>query len=153
MSTIVIRIIGDSLPEPTETFTLRVVSPPSAAREATGTIVDNDVAAGPCRRAEHRHDDLAHRTDRLIVTVKAGLGTLKKITFASAAEPMLNAQVETIGPASVIQGFGVYTPQPNVTQQSFVVRRSSPTAVMVELVVEDNCGAWNTLIGNGSKPW
>ena len=66
--------------------------------------------------------------DRLIVTVKAGLGTPKKITFASAAEPMLNAQVETIGPASVIQGFGVYTPQPNVTQQSFVVRGILPNS-------------------------
>ena len=92
--------------------------------------------------------------DRLVVTFKAGLGTLKKITFNSAAKPMENAQVETIGPASVIQGFGVYTPQPAVTQQSFVVRRLvNNQPVMVTIVVEDDCGVWNTLVGNGPTPW
>jgi hypothetical protein len=62
--------------------------------------------------------------------------------------------VDTIGPASVIQGFGVFTPPPNVTQQSFVVKRIiANQAIMVEFVVEDDCGAWNTLIGNGPIPW
>ena len=93
-------------------------------------------------------------TDQLIVTIKAGLGSLKKITFASATKPMQNAEVETIGPARVIQGFGVFTPPPNVTQQSFVVKRIDLSqGFMVEFVVEDDCGPWNTLIGRGATAW
>lgn len=155
---IVIRVVSDSLPEPTETFTLKLTTSTGASiavQEALGTITDDDLPAGPCSpRPQVSMTTVRTGTNQLVVTVKAGLGTLKKITFASAARPMDNAQVETIGPASVIQGFGVFTPPPNVTQQSFVVRRIVPNLpVMVEFVVEDDCGNWPTLIGNGPNPW
>jgi CSLREA domain-containing protein len=155
---IVVHIIGDTLPEPTETFTVRLQTSTGAAigvQTATGTIRDDDVATGPCSpRPNVVMTSTRSGINQLVVTVKAGLGTLKKVTFGSVAQPMQNAQVETIGPASLIQGFGVFTPPPNVTQQSFVVRRLLPDQpAMVTLIVEDDCGEWKTFIGTGQNPW
>ena len=155
---IVVRVIGDSVPEPTETFTVRLFESAGAsigAPNAIGTILDDDVAAGPCSpRPNVVMTTTRSGTDQLAVSVKAGVGTIEKITFGSAAQPMQNAQVETVGPASVIQGFGVLTLPPGVIQQTFVVRRIVPNQpVMVTLVIEDDCGEWKTFIGTGQNPW
>ena len=155
---ITIRILGDTAPEQSETFTVRLVTATNAAigaQIATGTILDNDVAAGPCSpRKNVVITTQRSGTNQLVVTVKAGQGTIKKISFGTAGEPMVNAQIETIGPASVIQGYGVLTPPPGVTQQTFVVRRIVPNQpVMVEYIVEDDCGGWTTFVGTGANPW
>jgi hypothetical protein len=155
--TLVVQIVGDSLPEPNETFTVRLTSSTNAAigvQTATGTIKDNDVG-GPCSpRPNVVMTTQRTGTDQLVVSVTAGSGTIKKISFNSQAKPMQNAHVESIGPVSLIQGFGVFTPPPGVTQQSFIVRRLDNTKpVMVSLVIEDGCGDWTTFIGTGQNPW
>jgi hypothetical protein len=154
---IVIQIVGDTLPEPTETFTVRLNASTNAAigvQTATGNIKDNDVG-GPCSpRPNVVMTTQRTGTNQLVVTVTAGSGTVKKISFNSQAKPMQNAQVESIGPVTLIQGFGVYTPPPGVTQQSFIVTRLDNTKpVMVSLVIEDGCGDWTTFIGTGQNPW
>jgi CSLREA domain-containing protein len=154
---IVVQIIGDSLPEQTETFTLRLKTSTNAAigvETATGTIKDNDVG-GPCSpRPNVVMTTQRTGTNQLVVSVTAGSGTIKKISFNSQAKPMQNAQVESIGPVSLIQGFGVFTPPPGVTQQSFILRRLDNTKpALVTLVIEDGCGNWNTFIGTGQTPW
>ena len=153
---IVINVIGDSTVESTETFTVRLTNVTNAAigvQSATGTIADNDTAAGPCSPRPNILISTARSgTDQIVVTVKAGYGTIKKITFGSALKPLGNAVVETIGPSSIITGTGTFTAPAGVTQQSFVVRRlQAHTAVMVGLTIEDGCGEWKTFIGTGPE--
>jgi hypothetical protein len=153
---IVVNVAGDTLVEGTETFTMRLNSATNATigvESVTGTILDNDSAGTPCSpRPNIVMSTSRTGTDQLIVTLKAGSGTIKKITFASASKPMTNATVETIGPAGVIANTGIFTPPAGVTQQSFIIRRTAPhKAVMVAFVVEDGCGQWNTFIGTGPE--
>jgi hypothetical protein len=152
--TIVIHVVGDSIPEGTETFSVRLSASSTAAigvDTATGTIDDDDVASPCSPRPAVVMTSVRSGTEQLVVTVKAGSGTIKKISFGSAAKPLQNATVETIGPSSQIQVFGTFTPPNGVTQQSFIIRRMVPNQqVLVTLVVEDGCGEWRTFVGAGT---
>jgi hypothetical protein len=59
-----------------------------------------------------------------------------------------NAVVELPGQAGRPASFGLELPA-GTTQTSFVVRRTSPGAVMVRFVVTDTCGSWPTFVGGG----
>jgi hypothetical protein len=86
------------------------------------------------------------------VTVKAGFGTIQKLTFGSASKPIQNATVETLHPSSFITGTtGTFTPMDGATEVAFVVRRTNGgLPVMIPLTVEDACGSWQTFVGGGT---
>ena len=91
-------------------------------------------------------------TDQMVVTVKAGQGTIQSIKFGTAAQPMQNAVVDTIGPVQTITGFGEQTPPAGVVQQAFVIRRlQANQPVMVHLEIQDGCGSWKTFVGTGAN--
>jgi parallel beta-helix repeat protein len=150
-----IRILGDYAVEQTEIFTVRLQHAANATigtAAATGTIVDDDVPTSACLpRPNVVLTSARTGADRLVVTVKTGQGSLNRITFGSAAEPMRNAEIEPIGPGSIIHGTGFLTPSPGTTQQSFVVHRLQPNQpVMVPIIVDDGCGQWRTFVGSGA---
>ncbi|MFN8634998.1 MAG: Calx-beta domain-containing protein [Chloroflexota bacterium] len=155
LKTISIHVIGDNVVEGNETFTVRLQNAQNAAlgtATATGTILDDDSPTGACSPRPKITMTIARTgTDQLLVTVKAGQGSLQSIQFGSQAAPMQNAVVETISPNSTITGNGTFTVPTGVTQQAFIVRRVvSGQPVHVPLVVTDGCGAWPTFVGAGN---
>jgi hypothetical protein len=151
---IVVPVAGDSVPEPDETFTVRLQRATNAgigAGSATGTIVDDDARASACSpRPEVGLTSTRSGSDRLLVTVRAGSGSLAKLTFGAGGAPLQNAEVEMTGSTEVIRGGGEVTPEPGTTQVAFVVRRlAANQPVLVPLVVVDGCGEWRTFVGAG----
>jgi hypothetical protein len=151
---IVLHVIGDRVPEGTETFTVKLSAATGAAigvDTATGTILDDEAPPTACNPRPNVVLKLTRTgTDQIIVTVTAGSGTIQRISFGTAAKPITNATVETINPSGIIQTFGTFTAPAGVTQQAFIVRRLAPNqAVMVPLVIRDGCGDWTTFVGAG----
>jgi hypothetical protein len=88
----------------------------------------------------------------LLVTVKAGVGTLESISFGTPTSQIRNASVEPIGSSTTYQTFGTLTLPAGVTQQAFVVRRlTAGQPVHVPLSIVDGCGPWTSLVGAGTS--
>jgi uncharacterized protein (DUF1501 family) len=80
---------------------------------------------------------------QLRVTLTAGAGTLKSITFNNAA----GAQVD-VGGGPRGAGF-THTLSPAASQFAFTVQRTSGGHATVHFSVSDDCGAWQSLVGGG----
>jgi uncharacterized protein (DUF1501 family) len=82
---------------------------------------------------------------RLAASLTAGGGVLREIRFG----PMQNATVEVAGGPSG-GGSLTYRPSTSTNQATFHVRRVSPGAATVPLVVVDDCGEWKSFVGGGA---
>jgi hypothetical protein len=88
---------------------------------------------------------------RLRVTISAGTGSAVpgNRLFQIRATIPANARVDMVGGTSNLSG-QQSLPIGNGTQPVvFVVRRTSPGAVTIPLVVTDTCGEWKTFVGGG----
>jgi len=81
---------------------------------------------------------------RLNVVLTAGGGLIRSIRFG----PTQNALID-VGGQTGLTGTFTHTFTTPATQQAFSVRRQGPGAVTAPIVVTDDCGAWNTLVGGG----
>jgi hypothetical protein len=152
---IVIQVAGDALGEGDETFSVQLGQVSNAVignRTAVGTIKDDDLGASACSpRPNISVTSQRSGTDQLLVTIKAGSGSIQKVTFGSASRPIHNATILLIGSSAIVQDQSTYTPDPGTTQMGFTIRRNSPgLPVTVSLTVEDGCGPWETLVGGGN---
>jgi hypothetical protein len=88
----------------------------------------------------------------LLVTIRAGFGTIRQLTFGHSGKTIQNARVEALHPSTIIiTGTGTFTPMPGATEVAFVVRRTTPgQGVIVPVIVEDGCGPWETFVGGGN---
>src|SRR5262249_10095850 len=86
-------------------------------------------------------------TNRLLVTVTARPGdTLQRIDWTLPA----NATAETTGGVQLPTGV---TPPSGATSTTFVLRRTSGTAVTLPIVVRGSFGQWATFVGGGPDAW
>lgn len=87
----------------------------------------------------------AFSAGRLNTTVIAGGGLIHSIRFG----PTQNALVDVGGQTGRTGTFTETFTSP-AAQQAFSIRRQGPGAVTVPIVVSDDCGQWNTLVGGGA---
>jgi hypothetical protein len=78
-------------------------------------------------------------------TTGQGTNQLREVKFGSGS----NATIDT-GTHAAAGNFTVSLPA-STTEYSFSVKRATGGAVTVPLIVTDNCGEWQTLIGGGAN--
>lgn len=149
--TISVPILGDTVPEPDETFTVTLSNPTNATlgtTQAIGVIQNDDTACSPRPRVTQ---SLASGGGALNVTVSptpqndGAANTLQRIVFGT----LQNATV-TLNGAAVADGQTVTLPA-GATSASLEVRRASPgAATTVPFTVVDTCGEWKTFVGGGT---
>ena len=83
---------------------------------------------------------------RLQVTVTAGIGNVYALRFGSATNAVVHVGART--PASGNFTYDVPGGGPSAT--FYVQRAAGNSAVTVPLVVEDDCGTWETFVGGGA---
>ncbi|MCC6174614.1 MAG: right-handed parallel beta-helix repeat-containing protein [Chloroflexi bacterium] len=154
-----VLIIGDTLPEPDETFTLQLSNPAGLALgrdRATGTIKNDDLVQQATACSPRPQITVATQAiggGRLQVTVSATSDTanpgnvLKTIQFSRPAQ---NATVEIPGQASV--GTSPITFPAGTRQMVFVIKQTTPNQpATVPFTVTDNCGTWDSFAGAGAS--
>jgi len=118
--------------------------PSGANNRATARLIVRPAACAP-NRPPVRIETSRTGDGRLLVTVRAGVGTLHVLRFGSAT----NAAV-SVGTTAGARGNFSYAVPGDAATTSFYVQRVAPNqAVTVPLVVEDDCGAWETFVGGG----
>jgi uncharacterized repeat protein (TIGR01451 family) len=120
---------------PTPTLTLTPVPVTCAPRPVVGVDV---IAAG---------------ADRLKVTLSPGNGSATpgyRLTQLRATIPP-NARIDVAGGPSNLSGQQLLPVGSGTQPVEFFVRRVSPGAVTVPLVVTDTCGDWSTFVGGGAS--
>lgn len=153
---IVISVVGDAQAEGDETLTLVIGQVSNAVvgtRTAVGTIKDDDLPVSACSPSRPSISVTSQRSgsEQLLVTIKAGTGTLQRISFGTPTRPMLNATAQLIGSSSTITDLSTFTPPAGTTQMTFMLRRVAPgQPTLIPLVVEDGCGPWETFVGGGN---
>lgn len=150
--TIVVSILGDTIVEPDETFTVTLSNPTNAVlgtAQAVGTIANDDL--GACTPRPRVTRSLSTDGAALRVHVEATpLNTqtnnsLQQIRFGT----LQNATVTLSGQA-ITSGQTVSLPA-NTFAADFVVRRVTPgQSTTVPFTVVDACGDWNTFVGGGA---
>jgi uncharacterized protein (DUF1501 family) len=82
---------------------------------------------------------------RLNVTVTAGGGRIRSIQFGPTQNALVDVGGQSGRMGTFTETFG------SGSQQSFSIRRQGPGAATVPLIVTDDCGNWNTLVGGGAS--
>jgi hypothetical protein len=87
----------------------------------------------------------------LDVTLISGAGGLHTVQVGTPERPIINATVFAAGSTAPIANGMTLSPPPGATTIVLRVRRLAPgQAVIVPLVVTDDCGAWPTFVGGGA---
>jgi hypothetical protein len=156
--TIAVPVVGDTVGEPSEAFTVTLSAPTNAAllrAQAVGTVSDNDSVSPvveACAPRPRVQTQLVPGGGKLQVHIEAtplnslannGLQQVRFGTFQNArvtlnGQPVASGQIYTV-------------PDPaNTHGVNFVVERlQAGQATTVPLTVVDGCGAWQTLVGGG----
>jgi hypothetical protein len=94
---------------------------------------------------------LARGGDGLLdVTLVSGAGSLRTVQVGTVERPIINAVVLAGGTTAPIANGTTLSPPAGATTIVLRVRRLAPgQAVIVPLVVTDDCGAWPTFVGGG----
>lgn len=94
---------------------------------------------------------LARVGDGLLdVTLISGAGSLHTVQVGTPERPFSNAAVLASGSATPLANGATLALPSGTTSVTLRVRRLTPgQAVMVPLVVTDECGAWPTFVGGG----
>jgi hypothetical protein len=86
----------------------------------------------------------------LDVTLTSGAGSLHTIQVGTTDRPIGNATVLAPGSVAPLANGATITPPAGTTTIVLRVRRlAADQAVLVPLVVTDDCGAWPTFVGGG----
>ena len=87
---------------------------------------------------------------RLLATILPGEGLLRLIQLGVTGRPLQNAIVDVVGgPTGLTSGQSVDL-SPGQAQVQLYVRRVGAGPVTVPLIVFDDCGSWQTLLGAGA---
>jgi hypothetical protein len=156
--TIAVPVVGDTVSESSEAFTVTLSAPTNAAllrAQAVGSISDNDSVspvAQACAPRPRVQTQLVPGGGKLTVRIEAtplntlvnnGLHQVRFGTFQNA-RVTLNGQPVASGQIYVV-------PDPaNTHGVDFVVERlQAGQATTVPLTLVDGCGAWQTFVGGG----
>ena len=89
------------------------------------------------------------------VTLTAGAGNFTTIRFGTPTRTMVNALIDYAPVGTNLSTGFTHTLAPPSNTITFTVRRGpspAPAHVTVPLIVTDQCGAWETLVGSGGGP-
>ena len=152
-TSISVPIVGDTVPEPDETFTITLSIPTNAVigqGQAIGTIQNDDAATACAPRpsvvstlasdggALQVHvEPTAYNTLRDNPLLQVKFGTFENAAFTMNGQVVANGQVVTLP----INTFAI----------DFTAKRSTPgQPAIVPFSVVDGCGEWQTFVGGGT---
>jgi uncharacterized protein YggU (UPF0235/DUF167 family) len=154
--TITVPILGDTRPEPDETFTVTLSHPTNAmlgVGQAIGVIKNDDVTvSAACTPRPRVTQTVAASGGALNVHVESTPLTgqannpLHQITFGT----LQNATV-TLNGQAVSSGQAVSLPPNSVGTELVVQRPTAGQPTMVPFTVVDGCGEWQTFVGGGAS--
>jgi chitinase len=152
--TIEVAVVGDTVAEANETFTLALTNPTGGVglgrASATGTIVDDDAGVS-CTPRPRVQTSTAAGGGRLTVVVEpTPLNTQRNNRVVSLRFGTLQNARVTVSGLPVTSGQTV-TPPANALSIEYSVERVTPgQATTVPFTVVDACGEWQTFVGGGA---
>jgi len=150
---IAVPVLGDTLFEPDETFTVTLSIPTNATlgtAQAIGTITNDDVVVA-CSPRPNVTSTLAVGGGELAVHVEATPLNTQTNNFLQRLQfSVLDNATVTLNGQSIASGQTVTFP-PNTVVTDFTIRRTvAGQAATVFLTVVDGCGSWRTFVGGGT---
>lgn len=140
-------------PTRTPTATGTATRTPTVTPTRTPTVTPTHVVQNPCSpRPPVGVMTTRVGNGQLRATITAGLGNLTSVRFGTDTRPMLNAAVDLAGVGTGITTGLTHVLPPGMSQLTFSFAPvAAGQAVTVPLIVTDGCGAWQTLVGGGTR--